>query len=224
MLPAPPGDDINKVLKPVEISGLDDTFAAIGALTQIVERGSGATAIEKGVPEPGQQTLGEVQILVSKATERATAMAKFYRLAWYEYAWKWDALMNANAPKLLKLHKISRSGRAYPKTVLRSDWKSEAGYEPIVRSSSEQEQSDTKSIQKFMFIISQFPNNLVLREIAQKRMLEIVDLTPEELKQVEEAEKQAQMMAQQQMQPQQATPEQNQLAQTIQNQSMQLAQ
>lgn len=224
MLPAPPGDDINKVLKPVEISGLDDTFEAIGALTQIVERGSGATAIEKGEPEKGQQTLGEIEILVGKAGERATAMAKFYRLAWYEYAWKWNELMNANAPKLLKLHKISRNGKSYPKTVLRSDWKSEAGYEPIVRSSSEQEQSDTKSIQKFMFIISQFPNNLALREIAQKRMLEIVDLTPEELKQVEEAEKQAQLMAQQQQQPQQATPEQSQLAQTIQNQTMELAQ
>ena len=41
MLPAPPGDDINKVIKPVDIQGLDDTFQAISAITQIVERGSG---------------------------------------------------------------------------------------------------------------------------------------------------------------------------------------
>ena len=218
MLPAPPGDDINKVLKPVEISGLDDTFAAIGALTNIVERGSGATAIEKGQPEQGQQTLGEIEILVGKAGERATAMAKFYKLAWYEYAWKWSQLMDANAPKLLKLFKLSRSGKAYPKTVLRNDWKSTAGYEPIVRSSSEQEQNDTKSIQKFMFILGQFPNNVALREIAQKRMLEIVDLTPEELRQVEEAEEQAQMMAQQQQQMGQVAPEEmtNSINQNIQ--------
>ena len=45
MLPAPPGDDISKVIKPVEISGLDDTLAAINAITMIVERGTGATAI-----------------------------------------------------------------------------------------------------------------------------------------------------------------------------------
>ena len=187
-------------------------------MTNIVEWGSGATAIEKGQPEQGQQTLGEIEILVGKAGERATAMAKFYKLAWYEYAWKWSQLIDANAPKLLKLFKISRSGKAYPKTVLRSDWKSTAGYEPIVTSSSEQEANDTKTIQKYMFILGQFPNNMALREIAQKRMLEIVDLTPEELKQVEESEKQAQMMMQQQQQMGQAAPEQmaNSIQQNIQ--------
>ena len=61
-----------------------------------------------------------------------------------------------------------------------------------MRSTSEQESENTKGIQKFLFILSQFPNNLALRKIAQKRMLEIVDLTPEELRQVEEGEKQVQ--------------------------------
>lgn len=191
MLPAPPGEDISKVIKPVEISGLDDTLEAISALTNIVERGSGATAIEKGQGEQGQQTLGEVQILVGKANERATGMAKFYRLAWYELAWKWDKMMHANAPKFLKLFKQSRSGKLYPKRVFAGDWKSQAGYEPMVRSTSEQEVETTKSIQKFQFVMSQFPNNIALRKIAQKRELEMLDLTPEELKQVEEGEDQA---------------------------------
>ena len=168
MLPAPPGDDINKVIRPVEISGLDDTFAAIQVLTQIVERGTGATAIEKGQPEEGQQTLGEIQILVGKAVERTIAMAKFYNLAWYEYAKKWNELMEVNAPKVLKLFKIDKNGKTHQKTILKSDWLSEAGYEPVVSSSSEQEAESTKGIQKFMFILSQFPNNLALRKIAQK--------------------------------------------------------
>lgn len=199
MLPAPAGEDINKVIKPVEISGLDDTLASINAITQIVERGSGATAIDKGVAEKGTQTLGEVQILVGKANERTLGMAKFYRLAWYEFAKKWDALMQANAPKLLKLFKVSKEGKAYPKSVLQKEWKSE--YEPMVRSSSEQEEESIKGMQKFQFIISQFPNNIALRKISQKRMLELVDLSPEELKQVEDAEEQ---MFQQQQQAQQA--------------------
>ena len=202
MLPAPPGEDIRKVIMPVEISGLDDTLQAINIVTQIVERGSGATAIEKGTPEGGTQTLGEVEILVGKAGERATAMAKFYRLAWYEYAWKWCALLHANAPKILKLFKVGRSGKAYPKTIIQSDWKSVAGYEPIVRSSSERESEDTKSVQRFMFILAQFPNNPSLRKIAQKRMLEIIDLTPEELREVEEAEKEAMKQAEIAMQQQ----------------------
>lgn len=193
MLPAPPGDDINKVIKPVEISGLDDTLLAINALVQIVERGSGATAIEKGEPEKGTQTLGEVQILVGKANERTIGMAKFYRMAWYEFATKWATLMDVNAPKLIKLFKVGRSGKAYLKSVMKSDWRSADGYEPIVSSSSEQETENLKGVQKFQFVLSQFPNNPALRKIAQKRELEMLDLTPEELRQVEEAEEQLQV-------------------------------
>jgi len=117
MLPAPPGDDIRKVIQPVEVSGLDDTLDAINIVTQIVERGTGATAIDKGQGERGQQTLGEVEILVGKTAERAIGMAKFYRMAWYEIAWKWNRLMHVNAPKNLKLYKIARTGKAFPKTV-----------------------------------------------------------------------------------------------------------
>ncbi len=192
MIPAPPGDDINKVIKPVEISGLDDTMAAIQAITQIVERGSGATAIEKGQPEKGEQTLGEIQILVGKANERTTAMAKFYRMSWYEFAWKWDRLMTATAPTMIKLMKIGKSGKAYPKTVTKGEWLSERGYEPIVRSSSEQEVESAKTIQKFMFLLAQFPQNMALKKISQTRMLELVDLTPEEITLIKEAEDQVQ--------------------------------
>lgn len=194
MLPAPPGEDINKVIKPVEISGLDDTLNAINAITQIVERGTAATAIDKGVAEKGKQTLGEVQILVGKAMERTIGMTKFYRLARYEFAWKWDKLMHANAPAFMKLYKTSQSGKIYPKRVYRDDWVSEIGYEPIVRSSSEQEQETAKTIQKFQFVMQQFPNNKALQKIAQRRELELLNLSPEELKQVEEAEKEAQQI------------------------------
>lgn len=223
MLPAPPGDDINKVIKPVEVSGLDDTLVAIQQVINIVERGTGATAIEKGQGEAGQQTLGEVQILVGKAMERTIGMSKFYRLAWYEYAKKWNDLMHANTPKLIKLYKTNRKGKTFLKTLMKSDWKSELGYEPMVRSTSEQEAESIKSIQKFMFILSQFPNNFSLRKIAQKRMLESVDLTPEELREVEENEKQT--LEQTNMAGNEVPqPDQAQLAQTVQNQLTQLGQ
>lgn len=191
MLPAPPGDDINKVIKPVEISGLDDTMGAIQAVVNIVERGTGATAIEKGQGQTGQQTLGEVEILVGKAAERAISMSKFYKRAWYDYAMKWSALMHANSGKFkrIKLSKTNKKGITHEKILWQADWKSEKGYKPTVRSSSEQETENTKGVQKWMFILKQFPNNIALRKIGQKRMLDIVDLTPEELRQVEEGEK-----------------------------------
>jgi len=201
MLPAPPGEDISKVIKPVEISGLEDTLEAMNYITSVVERGTGATAIEKGQPEGGQQTLGEVQILVGKANERAVGMAKFYRMAWYELAWKWDKMMHANPPEKLDLVKVGRDGKAYPKRVLMNDWMSEKGYEPVVRSSSEQETEDVKNLQKFNFVMQQSPNNQALRQIGIKRQLKMLDLTPEELKQIEEGEKQAQQMVMQEQNP-----------------------
>ena len=194
MLPAPPtpDGDVRKSIMPVEVSGLDDTLQAISSVIQIAERATGATAIEKGQAEKGTQTLGEVEILVGKAGERATAMAKFYRLAWYELAVKWNRMLHANALKFVKVFKVGKSGKVYPKRVFAGDWKSDMGYEPMVSSSSEQEQNELKSIQKFQFILSQFPNNIALRKIAQKRELELLDLTPEELKQVQDAEDQVQ--------------------------------
>jgi len=186
MLPAPPGDDINKVIKPVEISGLEDTLTAINTLTAIVERGTGTVAIDKGQTEKGVQTLGEVEILVGKSMERAVGMAKFYKMAWDETAVKWNALMQANQSIIISLYKKGRSGKMYAKKALQSDWKGE--YVPILASSSEQETESIKSIQKFMFLIQQFPDNIELRKIAQKRMLETVDFTPDELRAVVEFE------------------------------------
>ena len=193
MLPAP--GDPNKTIMPVQINGLDETFTAIEFLTKIVERGTGAVAIEKGVAEKGTQTLGEVEILVGKAMERSVAMAKFYRNSWYETAWKWDKLMQANPPKNMKLYKTGQSGKIYEKTVVPKDWKSEAGYEPIVSSTSEQEQEQLKTLQKFNYVIQQNPNNMALKRIGQKRQLESLDLTPDELREIEEADKQAQEQA-----------------------------
>jgi len=213
MLPAP--GDPNKTIMPVSINGLDETMVAIDFLTKIVERGSGAVSIQKGQSEQSSQTLGEVQILVGKAQERSVAMQKFYRGSWYELAKKWDKMMQANPPKSTKLYRTGRGGKLYEKVVTPSDWKSEAGYEPTVQSSSETEQNDIKNIQKFQFMLQQSPNNAVLRKISLRRGLQTLDLTPDELKQIEDEEdnmmKQAEQQAQEQAaqtQPQQQVPPQ----------------
>ena len=195
MLPAP--GDPNKTILPVQINGLDETMTAIDFLTKIVERGSGAVAIQKGQSEQSAQTLGEVQILVGKAQERSVAMQKFYRGSWYELAKKWDKMMHANPPKKTKLYRTGRGGKLYEKVITPSDWKSTAGYEPTVQSSSENEQNTVKTVQKFQFILQQFPNNQVLRKIAQRREMELLDLTPDELKQIEEEEDRMMEQAQQ---------------------------
>ena len=204
MLPAP--GDPSKTIMPVQINGLDETLTAIDFLVNVVERGTGATALEKGEPEQGAQTLGEVEILVGKATERAKTMAKFYRLAGHDLAVKWDALMQNNPYKKMTLYKTGTNGKVFEKVVYQSDWKSEAGYVATVASSSEQEAEESKSIAKWGFVLQQFPNNSVLRKLAQKRELSLLDLTPVELKEVQEEEERMMemMQQQQQMQMQQA--------------------
>ena len=193
MLPAP--GDPNKTIMPVDISGLDETMDAINFLTNIVERGSGVTAIDKGTPEHGTQTLGEVQILVGKAQERAISMKTFYRSSWYATCVKWNKLMQANEWGSIKLYKTGVSGKVYEKTVTDKDWKSEAGYEPKISSTSEQEESTFKNIQKWLFIKGQFPNNKVLSRIAQKRELGLVDVTPQEMQEIQDEEERNQKAA-----------------------------
>lgn len=199
MLPAP--GDPNKTIMPVAINGLDETFTAIEYLTRIVERGSGAVAIEKGISEQTSQTLGEVEILVGKAQERSVSMQKFYRGAWYELAVKWDKMMHANPPEKVTLSRTGRSGKTYKKVVTKKDW--EGDYKPIVASTSEQEQSKVQNIQKFQFVMQQFPNNMALRRIVQQRELELLDLTPGELKEIEDEEKRLQQVTEQQIVAQQ---------------------
>ena len=196
MLPAP--GDPSKTIMPVNIQGLDETLQAIDFVIRLVERGTAATAIEKGVAEKKQITLGEVQTLVSRAAERTIAMQKFYRRSWEELAMKWLALTEVNGGASSRtLTKMGRDGRLWPKTIVPADWKSAKGFLPLVRSTSEQEAEQAKTIQKFTLLLTQFPNNPVLKRIAQKRMLEVLDLTPEEMRQVEEAQRQQDEIAQQ---------------------------
>lgn len=188
MLPAP--GDPNKTIMPVAIDGLDDTMTAIDFIIKLVESGTAATAIQKGDQQGKTMTLGEVQILVGKAMERTVSMAKFYRRSWEDYAMKYERIVNANAEGATTLYKTSSDGKVWPKTVYTKDWKSDAGYKPVARSSSEQEEEKTKAVQRFQYLMGMFPGNSALTRIAQRRSLDIVDLTPQEVKEIEEAQKQ----------------------------------
>ena len=204
MLPAP--GDPNKTVMPVDIQGLDETLTAIQFLTTVIERGTAATAIEKGQSQEKPATLGEINILVGNAMERVVAMSKMYRRSWQELAQKWIGILEANFTGKQTLYKQDRNGTMWPKVIYGSDWKSDAGWKPIVSSSSEQEKDDTKLLQKFQFLLQQFPTNTALKTIAQKRMLQSVDMTPDEIKQVEESEKQQAQLALTQGQPEQGQP------------------
>ena len=190
---AAPGNP-NETIKPVEISGLEDTLTQIEFLIKLVEKGTAATAIEKGVSEKKQITLGEVKMLVGKANERVLGMSKFYRRAWQEMAMKWYKINAANVSggETITLYKTGSDGNIWPKKVKTKDWKSTVGYRAVISSKEAHEEEKVQGLQVLGYIKEQFPNNPALVKIVQKRSLDLIDLTPEEIREVQEAEKKGQ--------------------------------
>jgi len=208
MLPAPPGK-VNDTIKPVEISGLDDTVGAIDFLIKLVEKGTGATSLEKGVSEKGTITLGEVEMMAGKSIEKMVSMAKFYRRSRKELAWKWYKIREANTAdnEEIMLYKTTSKGKIMGKSVLGKDWKSKFGYKTIAKSTSEQESEKMQGVQKWQFIKGAFPDNPIVQKIAQRRMLEIGDLTPDELREIKDFEDKKVEAPMQPTMPQQAQPQ-----------------
>jgi len=176
----------NEIVKDMEIQSMSDALPEMDFLIRLIEKATATPATEKGVAEKKQITLGEVELIVGKATERVKGMAKFYRRARRELADKWYKIVEANvAPsQTMKLFKTSFKGNIFEREVSRRDWKSKAGYKVQVTSSSEQEEEKAIGIQRLLAIKAQFPDNPVLQKTLEKRLLEIADLTPEEIKEI----------------------------------------
>lgn len=198
MYPAPLVEDkngnylsIEQVVKQMQVPALTQNLVNIDFLIRLVERATAATAIEKGVSEKKQITLGEVEKLVESTSERIVSIAKFYKRAWKEFAWKWRKIREANDAGALKLYKKSVKGNYYEKEVYNKDWVSEKGYKERVVSSSEQEAEQLRGLQKLNLIATKYPNSLAIQKIVKRRMLEIVDISPDELREVEAEEKMA---------------------------------
>ena len=143
-------------------------------------------------------------------------MTKFYRRARKELAEKWYKIQYANTSdsKTETLYKVSSKGKVWGMEIKGSDWKSKKGYKIMSRSTSEQEAEKTESLRRFIAVRAQFPDNFALQRVLQKRSLEILDLSPDELREIEEEEKKKQEAPQ--VQPvQEQTPEDSRVAQNI---------
>ena len=186
-----PGDP-NKIVKKVDIPDLSDSLDELTFLINMVERATAATATEKGQQTQGQVTLGEIKLIAEKALERITSIAKFYRLATEEFAYKWYKMVEANGDYLepVKLYKKGYRGNYFEQEIDADDWRDEAGYKVTVTSSSEQEDQSIKTIQKLRVVKQEMPDNIPFLRIYQKKLLSLVKLTPEEEREVMEFEKQ----------------------------------
>ena len=187
MYPSP--GDPNTVIKQVDIPNLAGSIQEMEFIKALVERVTATTAIEKGTSEKKQITLGETQILAGRSQERFINIAKHYRKRTEQLAEKWYEIMDAGTSiaDSVKLYKESFKGNMFEKEIKSSDWKSKAGYKIKVLSSSEQEMEKSEELQKWSALKQMFVNNPALQKIADRRILEAMNLTPEEMKEVESA-------------------------------------
>lgn len=189
----PTAGDPNKTTKQVNIPDLSESIDELNFVTGFIERATASTATEKGVESRGDVTLGEVKLMLANSNQRITSIAKFYRLARIEFGEKWYKLLLANAEyiKPVKLFKKGSSGKYFSEEVTSDDWKDEVGYVCKVVSSSEREQKSIEQIQKLQAVSNMFPNNAPLKMMLKKKSLDMLELSPEEIKEVMDFEEQA---------------------------------
>lgn len=195
----PTAGNPNDVTKQVEIPDLSESIDEMEYLRAMVERATATTATEKGVNEDKDMTLGQIKIMLANSNERITSTAKFYRIARIQFAEKWYQLCIANEDKIdkVELFKKSSQGNYFSHEVGVGDFKDEKGYRCKVVSTAEREQKNIESVQKLQAVSQMFEGNMPLKKILQKKALDLVDLSSDEIKEVLDFEdKKPQLMPQ----------------------------
>ena len=207
-LPGKPSD----VFQKVDIPDLSNNINDIQYIINLMEKTTGATAIEQGVLDKNRVTLGQVQILLAKSSKRMHGIAKFYTQSWKEFGEKWVKLVEAQADNLtpVKLYKKSFRGNFFSKTIKSSDWKSNAGYSVKVMSSAEQERANIGAVQRLSAAVAQMPTNKPLIDIYHRKLLDLSGLNLDEIREILNYDNQQGQLQGQipQMTPQQSPPTQ----------------
>jgi len=189
-VPGKPAD----ILQRVDIPDLSSSREDMEFIMAMIEKATGATATQQGAQTERQVTLGEVKLALGEAKERIKGMSKFYTPAWKQRGEMFIKLLEAGADKLdsVKIYKKGRqSNNIYTREITPEDWRSEAGYRCKVWSQDEKNTQDTDALQKLNAAMANMPNNPKLKEIFQRKLLEYVPgITPDEVNDIMELEKQ----------------------------------
>ena len=186
--PTPGNPD--ELVKRMEIPDLSGALDEMQYVQNSLQRAAATTAVTKGTSPEGAQTLGEIRTLIDTATERITSMRKYYREAREQLARKWYKLATNNPDKLdaVDVYKEGKSDRMYSETIKPADWMDEEGYRCTVTSKAESQKETAQEIKKLQFAANQFQGNKPLQEITKKRMLDLLDLSQDEMDRVMEYE------------------------------------
>lgn len=180
----------SEVYQNVEIPQLDGTLEDIQFIVSLAEKASATGAIDKGAVEDVKRTLGEIEIAVGSAMRRTNDMAVYYEHARKRLVSKWYKMMEANTPegKKISLYKKTLDGKISENQVTRDQWVSEKGYDVSVTGKNQRLLEVTDEIQRLKVVQAEFPQNKALRKAIQKRMIGMVNLTPQEVAAIEEEE------------------------------------
>lgn len=187
----------NDMIKRVEIPDISDSLDDMNFVMGLVERASGATATQQGVQTERKTTLGEVELTLSEAKERVKGMSKFYTPAWQQRGEIFLKLLEAAGDKIdaVRIYKKGKNtSDIYSREVGPKDWKTKLGYRVKVWSQDEKTANDTNALQKLNAVIASMPGNTKLLEVYQRKLLEFADLSPDEINDIMEYEKQRQQM------------------------------
>jgi len=173
-----------EMVKQMDINPLGDTNNQISYLKDLVQASVAQTALERGVKESGEQTLGQVQLSLQNSQGRNSVVSKNYRKAWQELGCLFYEILKNNKTGVVTLFKKSANGNYNPKDIFTSDFLTPQGYEVKVEVESEASAADDFDLKKIQYIKNSFATNPVALMIAKKKELELLDWTDEEIAQV----------------------------------------
>lgn len=185
------------VLQKVDIPDLSESLDEMTYITEMVEKASGATATQQGVQTERQVTLGEVQLALGEAKERVKGMSKFYTQVWKERGQMFLKLIEGSKDKIdaVKIYKEGRNtSDIFQREISPNDWMTKSGYRVKIWSQDDREAENTEEIQKLNAVKMNMPDNPKLAEIYNRKLLEFVDLPPDDINAIMEFEDQKREM------------------------------
>lgn len=202
-IPVPPNGNIQSVMQKVDVPDLSESLDEMNFLITVMEKATGASAGQQGVPSERQITLGEFKATLTEAKERVKGMSKFYTPVWKERGMMFIKMLEA-APEKLDAVKIFKKGRntnnLYSREIAPKDWQTPLGYRCKVWSQDEKDLNDVNLLQKQSAVKANMPNNPKVAEIHQRKLLEWADYTPDEINEIMQLEEEQRLAMVQQAQ------------------------
>jgi len=169
-----------EIMKQVEINPLGDVTNNIAYLKDMIQSSVAQTAIERGEKQPGEQTLGQVQLSLQNSQGRNSVVSKNYRRAWKELGKLYYDLLKNNNIISVTLFKKGEDDNYQSKNVFSTDYITPQGYEVKVEVEAEANMADDFDLKKIAYIKNSFANNPKALMAAKQKELEVVNLFNEE--------------------------------------------